>query len=78
MFTNLASAIEKKGLNVEKISVALGIQRKTLRKKLQGNIYFTLEDIRKLNAIFSEYSLDYLYANDQTERPKESSKSTYQ
>jgi hypothetical protein len=43
----------------------LGIHKETLRKKLHGDNDFTLEEVRKLNAIFPEYAFDFLYAKEQ-------------
>ena len=70
MFRNLANAIDRKGLTDEKVAVALGIHRETLRRKLQGSNDFTLEEVRKLNALFPEYSFDFLYAKEQSEPSK--------
>lgn len=70
MFKNLENAIERKGLTDEKVAAILNIHRETLRRKLQGRNDFTLEEVRKLNALFSEYSFDFLYAKEQTTKTK--------
>lgn len=70
MLRNLANAIDRKGLTEEQVAATLGIHTKLLRRKLQGHTDFTLEEVRKLNAIFSEYSYDFLYAKEQPKNPK--------
>jgi transcriptional regulator with XRE-family HTH domain len=70
MFRNLANAIDRKGLTDEKVAAALNIHRETLRRKMQGSNDFTLEEVRKLNTLFPEYSFDFLYAKEQSENPK--------
>lgn len=70
MFGNLANAINRKGLTDERVAATLGIHRETLRRKLQGSNDFTLEEVRKLNALFPEYSFDFLYAKEPPENPK--------
>lgn len=70
MFENLANAIDRKGLTDEKVAAVLGIHRETLRRKMQGSNDFTLEEVRKLNSMFSEYSFDFLYAKEQSKNPK--------
>ena len=66
MFRNLEAEIIRAGITKEKISQELGLSNKTLYNRLNGSTDWSMEEMKKIQAIINihlqqEYTLDYLF-----------------
>lgn len=66
MFRNLEAEMIRAGITKEKLSKELGISNKTLYNRLSGCADWSMEEMKKTQAIINislqqEYTLDYLF-----------------
>lgn len=66
MFRNLEAEMIRAGITKEKLSKELGISNKTLYNRLSGYADWSMEEMKKTQAIINislqqEYTLDYLF-----------------
>lgn len=66
MYSNLHNALKIKGISIKKYAEFLNVTEKTVQNKISGLTEFTLSEVNKtLDYIFPEYTLNYLFKNDE-------------
>ena len=60
-FPNLIAEMARRGKSVMSMSKEIGMEYTTLRKKINGITNFTLPEMRRIQSIFPNNSLDYLF-----------------
>ena len=53
---------QKLGLTQQQLAERIGISHSSLQNKLQGRTQFTLKEMRDIQAVFADCSLDYLFS----------------
>ena len=62
MYNNLRKALREKRITNKQYADLLGVTEKSVDNKLSGRTEFTLSEVQKTRALFSEYTLDFLFA----------------
>ena len=66
MYTNLRTAMTRKGITIEVIAQLLGLHRNTVANKLEGESEFTFSQAETIRDIlFPEYSDKFLFAREE-------------
>lgn len=60
-FPNLVAEMARRGESVRSMSNKIGVEYNTLRKKINGITNFTLPEMRRIQRILQNNSLDYLF-----------------
>ncbi len=63
-FPHMQQAMEEQGRRIGELAEQIGMQRSTLRHKMQGRTQFTLEEMRTLQRVLGGYPLDYLFEEE--------------
>ncbi|WP_423218616.1 helix-turn-helix transcriptional regulator [Subdoligranulum variabile] len=53
--------LKKKGLSQKRLAKYLGITESSIQNKLHGKTQFSLKEMRAIQTVFKDYSLDYLF-----------------
>lgn len=62
MYKNLRAEMMRQNVSVQMIGDALKLKADTIRRKLSGNVNFTISECLKVASLFKENnSLDYLF-----------------
>lgn len=65
MFTNLKTALHKRGISIKQYAEFLGITEKTAQNKMKGITDFTYPEFKKTcTLLLPEYNADYLFAEE--------------
>lgn len=64
MFKNLEAEMVRNGISKEMIAEKLSISRKGLYLKLSGKTDFTLTEIKKIQELMPQFTLEYLFVCD--------------
>lgn len=68
---NLKAEMARYNVSVRDMQAALGLSEKSVRKKINGEVDFTVSEIFKIKrAFFPKCSLDYLFAKDDAAETK--------
>lgn len=62
MFTNLKKVLEEKHINNTTLAKILGVDAKSIFNKLSGTTEWKLSEIRKIQELCPEYSMEWLFA----------------
>ena len=60
-FPELEAQLEAKGIRKRDVAAMLGIQTSTLSRKLTGGLSFTLDEMRKIAALFPDFPAGVLF-----------------
>lgn len=61
MFPNLFIELKRSKSTQQQLAERIGISHSSLQNKLQGRTQFTLKEMRDIQAVFADCSLDYLF-----------------
>jgi transcriptional regulator with XRE-family HTH domain len=61
IFPNLLIELKKKRISQKGLAKHIGITESSMQNKLHGKTQFSLKEMRAIQAVFKEYSLDYLF-----------------
>lgn len=67
MFLNLNAEMARKKITIKALSFKTGIPYESLKNKMSGATEFKRSEMVTIKAIFPEYSLDYLFATEESE-----------
>lgn len=68
MFTNLRTALYRKGISVKQYAEFLGVGEKTVQNKMKGETDFTYPEFKKTcSLLLPEYNADYLFTDFSSE-----------
>ena len=62
MFPNLFIELKRRKSTQQQLAERIGISHSSLQNKLQGRTQFTLKEMRDIQAVFADCSLDYLFS----------------
>ena len=62
MFPNLFIELKRSKSTQQQLAERIGISHSSLQNKLQGRTQFTLKEMRDIQAVFADCSLDYLFS----------------
>ena len=62
MFPNLFIELKRSKSTQQQLAKRIGISHSSLQNKLQGRTQFTLKEMRDIQAVFADCSLDYLFS----------------
>lgn len=62
MFPNLFIELKRSKSTQQQLAEHIGISHSSLQNKLQGRTQFTLKEMRDIQAVFADCSLDYLFS----------------
>lgn len=65
MFTNLKKVLEEKHINNTTLAKILGVDAKSIFNKLSGMTEWKLSEIRKIQELCPEYSMEWLFATEE-------------
>lgn len=65
MFTNLKKVLEEKHINNTTLAKILGVDAKSIFNKLSGTTEWKLSEIRKIQELCPEYSMEWLFAAEE-------------
>lgn len=66
MFENLELLLFKNKLTKHDLADLIGMKYNTLLTKMSGKQQFKLDELLLIKNVFSEYSIEYLFATDKT------------
>jgi DNA-binding XRE family transcriptional regulator len=61
---NLEAELARISMSKDMLSKELGISRKCLYLKMSGKTDFTLTEMKKIQSILSQFTLEYLFASN--------------
>lgn len=61
IFPNLLIELKKKRISQKELAKHIGITESSMQNKLHGKTQFSLKEMRAIQTVFNEYSLDYLF-----------------
>lgn len=61
MFPNLFIELKRSKSTQQQLAERIGISHSSMQNKLQGRTQFTLKEMRDIQAVFADCSLDYLF-----------------
>ena len=62
MFPTLFIELKRSKSTQQQLAERIGISHSSLQNKLQGRTQFTLKEMRDIQAVFADCSLDYLFS----------------
>lgn len=65
MLKNLKRVMEEGSVSTRQLSLILGISEKSVYNKITGASELTLSEARKIMDVFPQYSMDYLFADEE-------------
>ena len=65
MFTNLKKVLEEKHINNTTLAKILGVDAKSIFNKLSGTTEWKLSEIRKIQELCPEYSMEWLFSAEE-------------
>lgn len=65
MFTNLKKVLEEKHINNTTLAKILGVDAKSIFNKLSRTTEWKLSEIRKIQELCPEYSMEWLFATEE-------------
>lgn len=63
-FPHMRQTMEEQSRRIGELADQIGMERSTLRKKMQGRTQFTLAEMRTLQKVLGGYPLDYLFEKE--------------
>lgn len=65
MFPNLNAEMGRKKMTIKSLSDETGIKYESLKNKMAGDTEFKRSEMLAIKVVFSECSLDYLFATEE-------------
>ncbi len=71
MLRNLQAEIARQNIKQKEMAESIGVNEKTLRNKISGVTSFTFPETKVIrDTFFPDMRLEYLFSNDEPDKPK--------